>query len=402
VEGADTVTGFVFQKATVYQGRLRLGLVGPAGSGKSMTALKVATALGGRVAVVDTERGSASKYANDFDFDVLELTSFAPQTYVAAIHAAEEAGYTVLVLDSLSHAWSGKDGALEMVDRAAKRSQSGNNFGAWRDVTPHHNAMVDAILGSSCHIIATMRAKTEYVQERDERTGKTTVRKIGLAPIQRQDMDFEFDVCGDLDHEHTLIVTKSRCSALTDAIIPLPGAELAETLRTWLGQGVAPIVQPAQPPTETPAPVRVAVPGADQQARALAEVLKPPIDWTEHDRLMPQLAVAAPTAAPEDPGLAGDLAAHFDTQPPLERVVAVRFPPTQAGYDALIHAIREELQFTPADQARALGGCEIKEFIKAQDWQGRAERLDWVWAALRQVADQQRPVGVSAGGAETE
>jgi hypothetical protein len=392
---------FSFQPATRTQARLRLGLVGPTGAGKTYTALAVAQHLGSRVAVIDTEHGSASKYADEFTFDVLELTTFGPLTYVAAIAAADAAGYDVLIIDSLSHAWMGKDGALELVDRAAKRSGSNNSFTAWRDVTPQHNQMIEAILGCRAHVIMTMRSKMEYILDKD-RDGKTVPRKVGMAPIQRDGMEYEADVVGDLDLQHTLVVTKSRCRALDQAVIDRPGRGLAETLLAWLGQGVAPIVQPAQSPTETPAPVRVAAPGADPPARALADFLKPPTDWTEHDRLMPKLAPRPATAAPEDPGLAGDLAAHFDTQPPLERVVAVRFPPTQAGYDALLHAIREELQFTPADQARALGGCEIKEFIKAQDWQGRAERLDWVWAALRQVADQQRPVGVSAGGAETE
>jgi hypothetical protein len=248
------MSGFSFQRATVHQARLRLALIGPAGSGKTYSALNVAQHLGSKVAVIDTERGSASKYAGLFGFDVLELTSFAPQTYVQAIQAADAAGYDVLVIDSLSHAWMGKDGALEMVDRAAKRSQSGNSFGAWRDVTPHHNAMIDAILACRAHVVATLRAKTDYVQERDEKTGRTVIRKVGLAPVQREGLDFEFDVCGDLDQEHNLVITKSRCPALADAVIPKPGKELAEQLRAWLGQGEPPVVQSAQSVNQTPAP----------------------------------------------------------------------------------------------------------------------------------------------------
>lgn len=235
-----------FTKATKKAARLRLALIGPAGSGKTYTALMVARELGQRVAVIDTERSSASKYADLFDFDALNLDTFAPQTYVQAIEAAGKAGYDVLVIDSLTHAWSGKEGALEQVDKAQARSQSKNSFAAWRDVTPAHNAMVDAILRCPCHVITTMRVKTEYVMEKDERTGRTTPRKVGLAPVQRDGMEYEFDVVGDIDIDHQLIVTKTRCPALTDAVMKKPGKELALTLKEWL-QG-----EPADPPPAPP------------------------------------------------------------------------------------------------------------------------------------------------------
>ena len=168
-----------FTKATRQHARLRMALIGPSGSGKTYTALTIATGLGQRIAVVDTERGSASKYAGDlFNFDVLELEQFSPRQYVQAIQAAAQAGYEVLVVDSLSHAWIGKGGALEMVDHVTARMKSSNSFAAWREVTPEHNALVDAILHSPCHVIATMRAKTEYLVEKDERTGKSGPRKV--------------------------------------------------------------------------------------------------------------------------------------------------------------------------------------------------------------------------------
>jgi DNA polymerase III delta prime subunit len=239
-----------FTPATRRAARLRLGLIGPAGSGKTYTALCLAHALGGRVALIDTEHGSASKYAlppggtpgqDGFPFDVLELASFNPQTYIDALQAAQQAGYDTVIIDSLSHAWVGRDGALEMVDRAAARER-GNSFAAWRTVTPLHNQLVDAMLACRCHLIATLRAKMEYVQERDERTGKTAVRKVGLQPVQRDGLEYEFDVIGDLDHQNVLTITKTRCPALNGAVIARPGASLAATLQTWL-QG-EPQVQP--------------------------------------------------------------------------------------------------------------------------------------------------------------
>jgi hypothetical protein len=232
-----------FQKATKQQARARVGLIGPSGSGKTYTALAIAQGLGTKVALIDTERGSASKYADEFEFAVLELDQFDPREYVKAINAAAVAGFDVLIIDSLSHAWSGAGGALELVDKAAKKTQSGNSFGAWREVTPLHNQMVDAILRAPLHVIATMRAKTDYVQEKDERTGRTQIRKVGLAPVQRDGLEYEFDVVADIDIEHNLIVTKTRCRALDGAVIAKPGADVAATLKAWLTTG-APIPQP--------------------------------------------------------------------------------------------------------------------------------------------------------------
>lgn len=241
----------IFQKATKKRAKLRLAIIGPSGSGKTFTALTLATRLGPRVAVIDTERGSASKYADKFGFDVLELDTFSPLTYVEAIREAEKAGYDVIVIDSLSHAWSGKNGALEQVDNAAKRSQSGNTFGAWREVTPMHNAMIDAIIGARAHVIATMRAKTDYVQEKNERTGKTEIRKVGIAPVQRDGMEYEFDVVADMDQENNFIVSKTRCPQLHDALIPKPDGNVADVLKAWLDDGAEPVeLRTSQPTTQ--------------------------------------------------------------------------------------------------------------------------------------------------------
>ncbi len=214
-----------------------MALIGVAGAGKTYTALSIASHLGKKIAVLDTERGSASKYSDLFEFDVMEPESFAPKTYIDAIEAAAEAGYDVIILDSLSHAWAGKDGALELVDRAARRAQSNNNFGAWRDVTPQHNAMVDSIITAKIHVIATMRAKTEYVQEKDPKTGRTSVRKVGMAPVQRDGLEYEFDVVADIDSENNLVVGKTRCPAIAGAVFPKAGKEIALRLKNWLTDG---------------------------------------------------------------------------------------------------------------------------------------------------------------------
>lgn len=274
----------MFTKATKARAKLRLGLIGPSGSGKTFTALLIAQELGGRVAVLDTEHGSASKYAGKFEFDTLEPDMFSPTVYTEAIRAAEAAGYDVLVIDSLSHAWSGKGGALEMVDNAAKRTGN-NSFTAWRDVTPLHNELIDAIVGARLHVIATMRSKVEYIIE--DQGGKKVPRKVGLAPVQREGMEYEFDVVGDLDDQHTFVVSKTRCEALDKAVIREPGHELAETLRAWLSDGVeAHAEAPSAPKEPTGDNGGTTTPDEpDPQAQALkARVQQALADWAEKGR----------------------------------------------------------------------------------------------------------------------
>jgi hypothetical protein len=232
----------MFRKAERSQSRLRMALVGPSGSGKTYTALRIAQSLGNKIALIDTERGSAEKYAGDdpgsFDFFVCPLEDdFTPSKYVAAIKEAETEGFDVLIVDSLSHAWSGKGGALEMVNAANTRQKSGNTWAAWREVTPAHNALVDAILQSKMHIICTMRTKTEWII--DDSSGKKTPKKIGLAPIQRDGIDYEFDVVGDLDANHNLIIEKTRCAELDNKVFNKPGDDVGSVLKRWLEIGVA-------------------------------------------------------------------------------------------------------------------------------------------------------------------
>jgi hypothetical protein len=244
-----------FRKAVKHDAKLRFAVCGPSGSGKTYTLLKLAAELGGPVALIDTERGSASKYADIFEFDVLELESYDPQRLIAIIDYAAGNGYRVLCIDSLSHFWIGKDGELDKVDRAARRMQTPNSFAAWKQVTPLHNALIDKIVSAPLHILASMRAKTEWILDRDERTGKTVPRKVGLAPVMRDGIEYEFDVCGDMDQENTLVITKSRCPKLAGGVFPKPGKELADVLKEWLGGAPAKQVEP-EPSEEPPvAPV---------------------------------------------------------------------------------------------------------------------------------------------------
>ncbi len=255
----------LFTPATRKQLKLRMALDGPSGSGKTFTALRFAFGLAGesgKVAVLDTEHKAAAKYEGlspdgiPWKFDTCELESFAPSTYSAVIKEAGRQGYDVLVIDSLSHAWEGVGGALDLVDR-----KGGNKFTAWKDVTPLHRDMIEAILASPCHVIVTMRSKMEYVLEENEK-GKQVPRKVGMAPIQRAGTEYEFDVVADLDHTHTLTVSKTRCPALDEARAVKPTAAFIEPLKAWLGEGVE---APAEPePAPQPSTTAVAeTPPAD-------------------------------------------------------------------------------------------------------------------------------------------
>lgn len=228
---------FEIHRATKCRAKLRLGMSGPAGSGKTYSALLIAHGLGGRIGLIDTEHGSGDLYADLLPegYDVLQLTPpFTPARYVEAIQAFEAAGVQTIIVDSLSHAWSGEGGSLDRHGKIADRS--GNSWQAWRQVTPEHNALVEAMLQSSCHVIATMRAKTEYVQEKDERTGRQIVRKIGLAPVMRDGIEYEFTIFMELDSQHLAHVGKDR-TRLFDGMIIKPDADIGRQLLAWLDSG---------------------------------------------------------------------------------------------------------------------------------------------------------------------
>jgi hypothetical protein len=241
-----------FQKAERKKAKLRLGLVGPAGSGKTYSALLVAFGLGGKVALIDTENGSGDLYAHLGGYDVCRIEApYTVKKYLDAIDAAEQAGYDVLIIDSLSHAWSGEGGLLDQHGKIADSSK--NSYTAWRSVTPMHYKLVDAMLTSKCHIIATMRAKTEYSQEKDDR-GKTVIRKLGMAPVQREGMDYEYTLVFDLDAHHNATASKDRTSLFDGQILTL-SAKTGETLKEWLESGTeAPAPPRNDPPRQATAP----------------------------------------------------------------------------------------------------------------------------------------------------
>jgi hypothetical protein len=230
------MTQLTFRSATKEQAKARIALTGPTGSGKTYTALVIGTRLADRVALIDTEHGSASKYADEFTFDTLQFATFEPRALVDALAVAAQGAYEVVIVDSLSHFWSGTGGMLEQVDNAAKRAGAGNSFAGWKEVRPMERAMIEALLAYPGHVIVTMRSKTDYVVETDER-GRKVPRKVGLKPEQREGIEYEFDIVGDLDYENVLVVSKSRAKSLSGLVIRKPGVEFADSVLAWLNDG---------------------------------------------------------------------------------------------------------------------------------------------------------------------
>jgi hypothetical protein len=222
------------RKAERVKSKLRLGLAGPSGSGKTMSALKVAKGIGGPVCLIDTERGSGDLYANLYDYSVITLEPpFKPDVLIDAIHAAEKAGFNVIIIDSLSHFWSDEGGIL---DQADKMQNSGKNrFTLWADLTPQHRRLVNALLNSPKHIIGTMRSKQEYAMETDER-GKASVKKLGLAPVQREGMEYEFTVFFDISQDHYAKSTKDRTDMFKNELMILD-ENVGKRLLAWLNEG---------------------------------------------------------------------------------------------------------------------------------------------------------------------
>ena len=221
---------FTFKKATKSTAKLRAALFGPSGAGKTFTALRIAAGLGGPVAVVDTERGSASKYADRFAFDVLDLEHAGIPSYQGAIEAAAQAGYPVLIIDSLSHGWQE---LLQEVDRLAAAKYRGNTWSAWSEGTPKQRALVDAMLSYPGHVIATMRSKTEWSVEANGK-GKQAPVRVGLAPEQGKGIEYEFDLLLELSPDHIGRIIKDRTGKFQDELLEKPGEAFGKELAEWL------------------------------------------------------------------------------------------------------------------------------------------------------------------------
>lgn len=239
-----------FQRATRTQARLKIAISGPSGSGKTRGALALARVLAGadgKIALIDTENGSASLYADDFEFDTMSLgPPFLSARYLEAMEAAREAGYTVLVIDSLSHQWNGEGGILARKEDVDKRG--GNQWTNWREFTKEHTGFVSSVLQMPCHVICTLRSKQEYVMEENSR-GKSQPKKVGTAPVQREGLEYEFSIVFDVQMDHKAAASKDRTKLFADKLVDLTDKKVGGAIVKWIASGA-----PLAPPTPDPDP----------------------------------------------------------------------------------------------------------------------------------------------------
>lgn len=238
-----------FVKAQRKRSKLRLALSGPSGSGKTYSALLLAKGLGGKIAVVDTENGSASLYTNLVDFDVMELREpYSPENYMAAIDDAEKAGYNVLLMDSITPEWSGIGGILQLNQQIADAKFRGNTWSAWSETDPRHRRFVDKINQCGMDVIVTMRSKTETAQEKDSHTGRTKVVQLGMKAEQRDNIIYEFTTVLDLIHEkHYATATKDRTGLFMGADPQVISEKTGQKIREWLNSGVEVVPEEVKP-----------------------------------------------------------------------------------------------------------------------------------------------------------
>lgn len=241
-----------FVKAERKKSKLRLGLTGPSGSGKTYGALLIALGLGGKIAVIDTEKGSASLYTHLADFDVLELEApYTPESFIEAITAAEKAGYDTLIIDSITHEWSGKGGCLEINEALAASRFKGNTWSAWNETTPRHRAFIDKITQAKMHVITTMRSKTETAQQ--ENNGRKQIVKLGTKSEQRDGVEYELTTVLDIIHDgHYAVASKDRTGLFTDKDPKPITVETGKLLLNWLNSGAEPTPIEEPQPQETP------------------------------------------------------------------------------------------------------------------------------------------------------
>lgn len=221
------------RKATRRKAKIRLGLSAVSGGGKTYSAILVAKGLCGdlsKVAIIDTENGSADLYAHLGDYNVLPLTApFTPERYIEAIRSCEKAGMEVIIIDSISQEWDGKGGCLEIVE------QLGGKYQDWAKVTPRHQAFLEAILHSPCHVITTVRRKQDYEMIKDG--NRIKIEKGGLREITREGFEYELTINLEMDTNHNASASKDRTGLFMGKPSFVPSEKTGEIIAQWCEQG---------------------------------------------------------------------------------------------------------------------------------------------------------------------
>ena len=245
--------GFNFQKAKREKSKARICLTGASGGGKTLSALFLAYGMTedwNKIAVIDSERGRALLYANRSDLGTGEFLHcdleppYTTDRYIEAMREAEkivgEDG--IIIIDSGSHAWKGEGGVLDYKEQISNQ-RGKTDFSAWNDAGKVQNRFIDTIMDLNCGVIVTLRSKSEYVQEKDPETGKSTVRKLGLAPVQRDDFEYEFMLVMDCDKDtHNATIIKDNTFLDAQGFYGRITPELGRQLREWMNDGVEPTI----------------------------------------------------------------------------------------------------------------------------------------------------------------
>lgn len=223
------------ETASRKKAKIKLALQGPSGSGKTMSALLLAYGLcnnWGSIAVIDTENHSAELYSHFGNYNVVNIgLPFTPEKYCEAIQLCEKAGMEVIIIDSISHEWEGSGGILDI-----HANMVGNSFTNWSKLTPRHNAFIQTILQTPCHIIGTIRSKQDYVLQ--EKNGKMIPEKVGLKGVTREGMDYEFTIVFDIDIKHNATTTKDRTQLFAGKPEFRIGSETGSKILAWCNSGV--------------------------------------------------------------------------------------------------------------------------------------------------------------------
>lgn len=228
------------RKATRKKAKIRLGLSAVSGGGKTMSALLIGYGLCGdwtKIAVIDTENNSADLYAHLGDFNVLPLAPpYSPERYIESIKTCEAAGMEVIITDSITHEWDGKGGCLQI------QEQLGGKYQDWAKVTPRHQAFIDAILQSPCHMITTVRRKQDYEMSKDK-DGKVKVEKAGLKEVTREGFEYELTINLEMDIRHNATASKDRTGLFMGGNPFIPTIETGEMIKEWCESGIDPQVE---------------------------------------------------------------------------------------------------------------------------------------------------------------
>ncbi len=250
------------RKATRQKAKVRIGLSGPSGSGKTYSAIMMASGMVplDKVAVIDTENGSADLYSHLGDYSVITLPApYSPERYIQALDECQKAGMEVIIIDSVTHEWDGKGGCLESNDILARSKYKGNSWSAWNETTPRHQRFIEAITSSPCHIITTARSKTDTIQTEDKK-----IKKVGLKEIQREGYEYELTANFTIDRDgHYAMASKDRTGMFSERDPFIIGPEIGKEIMDWALSGVEPL-----PPPPKPQPERV---GAGMPSSAAAE-----------------------------------------------------------------------------------------------------------------------------------